>query len=324
MVMIVATPRPIQPKRARAEPTVVNCYTLFDKFFPSCGLLDYTEGIYHGDATIPLERAQLEQIRYVLDEVQCGRGSRVLDIGCGNGTLLDEVRRRGAIGVGITISPEQTALCRRHGLEVQCINYEDLGDQWNAKFDAVVANGPIEHFVQPRDAIRGQADAIYRRMFEIFHRAIDPDSPVRRLINTTIHFVRRPRPEALLTSPRHHARGSDDWHWSWLARSFGGFYPMLGQFERSAAGRFELLNEIDGTDDYRLTSEEWLRRIRHALRTRLGLTIFLKSLPFAVRRARQTFDMLTCMLATESWNWQFRGPNPPTRLLRQTWKWLPA
>jgi cyclopropane-fatty-acyl-phospholipid synthase len=287
-------------------------------------LLDYTEGIYRRDSSTLPETAQLKQINYVLDEVQCTAGTRILDIGCGNGTLLDEVRRRRASGVGITISPEQVALCRRRGLDVRCINYEDLGDDWTGKFAAVVANGPIEHFVQPQGAFRGDADAIYGRMFEIFHRVIDPDSPVRRLINTTIHFTRPPRPEALLTSPWHHARGSDNWHWAWLARSFGGYYPALGQFERCAAGRFELINDTDGTDDYRLTSEEWLCRIRHALRTRVGLTIFLKSLPFAVRHARQTFDMLTCMLATESWNWQFRGPNPPTRLLRQTWKWMPV
>ena len=108
-------------------------------------------------------------------------------------------------------------------------------------------------------------------------------------------------------------------HWSWLARSFGGFYPTTGQFERAASGRFDLINEVDGTEDYRLTSEEWLRRIRRALHTRLGLRIFLRSLPFGLRHARQTYSMLACMLATESWNWQFRGSDPPTRLLRQTW-----
>lgn len=309
-------------ERAGDEQTVVNCYALFDRFFPTVGLLDYSEGLYFGDPSTPLETAQLNQIRYVLDEAGCSAGTRILEIGCGNGTLLDEVRRRGACGVGITISPEQVALCRRRGLDVELINYQSLGDEWTQRFDAVVANGPIEHFVQPRDAAAGRGDAIYRQMFRMFHKTIDPGSSVRRFVNTTIHFVRPPQPEAVMASPWQHPRGSDNWHWSWLERSFGGFYPTEGQFERCAAGCFALVNEIDGTEDYRLTSEEWLRRIKRALSSSRGWKILAKSLPFALRHARQTFDMLACMLATQSWNWQFRGPSPPVRLLRQTWEYL--
>ncbi|HKD35282.1 MAG TPA: class I SAM-dependent methyltransferase, partial [Pirellulales bacterium] len=282
----------------RAEPAVVDCYALFDKFFPTCGLLDYSEGMYFGDPAMPLETAQLNQIRYVLDEINCRAGARILEIGCGNGTLLDEVRRRGAEGVGITISPEQVALCRRRGLDVELVNYRSLGVEWTRRFDAVVANGPIEHFVQPRDAAAGRADLIYRQMFRIFHRVIDPDSPIRRFINTTIHFARTPQPSALMVSPRNHPRGSDNWHWSWLERSFGGFYPTDGQFERCAAGRFALAKQVDGTEDYRFTSEEWLRRMKEALHSRQGLKILARALPFALRHIRQTFDMLTFMLAT--------------------------
>jgi cyclopropane fatty-acyl-phospholipid synthase-like methyltransferase len=312
---------PARKTAPKTEPIAVNCYSLFDKFFPSCGLLDYTEGIYHGDASVPYEEAQFNQIRYVLDEVQCTAGTRILEVGCGNGTLLDAVRRRGAIGVGITISPEQVALCRSRGLDARCFDYKLLDGEWDHQFDAVVANGPIEHFVQPREAAQGLSNEIYRQMFKSFHRVIDPASPVRRLINTTIHFIRPPQPESLLVSPWLHRAGSDDWHWTWLARSFGGFYPRLGQLASSAAGYFRLANSVDGTDDYRRTSEEWLRRIRSALRTRIGLTIFAKSLPFALYHPLQTLDMLICMLGTESWNWQFRGENPPTKLLRQTWEY---
>lgn len=301
--------------------TIVNCYVLFDKFFPACGMLDYTEGIYHGDSTVAYEQAQLDQIRYVLDEVRCTAGTRILDVGCGNGTLLDEVRKRGAAGVGITVSPEQVARCHRRGLDARLLDYKDIGCDLTHRFDAVVANGPIEHFVQPGDAAKCNADLIYRHMFETFHRMIDPSSPIRRLINTTIHFIRNPRPEALLGSPWRYRWGSNEFHYAWLARSFGGFYPAIGQLERCAGGRFAMLKSVDGTLDYHLTSEEWLRRIRAALRARTGLAILLKSLPFVARHPQQALTMLFTMLVTESWNWQFRGSEPPTRLLRQTWQY---
>lgn len=309
-----------EPRFITHEPTVVRCYSLFDKVFPACGLLDYTEGIYAGDETKSYEAAQRDQINYVLDEVACATGTRILEVGCGNGTLLDEVRRRGAHGVGITISPEQVSLGRRRGLDVRLLDYKNLDDEYCGRFDAVVANGPIEHFVQPSEAAAGMADEIYRRMFATFHDALDPASSNGRFINTTIHFLRTPNPADLMRSPFAFPRGSDERHWAWLARSFGGWYPTMGQFESAAAGLFDLVREVDGTDDYRLTSEEWLRRIRRLLPTGRGLKILLGSLPFAVRHPRQTFDMFTCMLGSESWNWQFRGPNPPTRLLRQTWR----
>ncbi|MGE5192448.1 MAG: SAM-dependent methyltransferase [Deltaproteobacteria bacterium] len=321
--MSVGALSPRQGEEVRHQRAVANCYGFFGRVFPDCGFIDYTDGLYHGDPAVPFDEAQHNQVCYVLDEVRCSAGTRVLDVGCGNGRLLEEARRRGAVGVGITISPDQLEFCRRRGLDVRLLDYKKMGDDWSGQFDAVVANGPIEHFVHPREAAQGRTDEIYREMFRIFHRAIDPASPVRKFINTTIHFVRPPRPEALLASPWSHKRGSDNWHWAWLQRGFGGFYPTFGQFERCAAGCFDLVKCVDGTQDYHFTSEEWLRRIRHGTSPRLRLRLFLNSLAFALRHPRQTFNMLYCMLGSESWNWQFRGADPPTRLLRQTWDYRP-
>src|SRR5205807_777377 len=94
-------------RAVHAQPwgTVVTCYSVVDKLFPACGLLDLTEGIYHGDPGVPPEQAQAYQHDYLLDHVRCGSGRRVLDVGCGYGTLLERVRRRGSPGVGITIIP---------------------------------------------------------------------------------------------------------------------------------------------------------------------------------------------------------------------------
>ena len=317
MVLLAPKSSSIRPQPKTA--TVVRCYSLFGHFFPACGLLDYTEGIYHGDSTTPYEVAQKNQINYVLNEVGCTAGTRLLDIGCGNGTLLEAARERRAEAIGITISPEQVRLCRSRGLDARLLNYLDLDNTFTHQFDAVVANGPVEHFVQPAEAAAGRADAIYRQFFEICHRAIDPSSPNRRLITTTIHFVRPPDPRNLMKSPWAFRWGSDDFHWAMLAKSFGGWYPVRGQFQRCAAGLFTDIHQTDGTYDYHLTSEEWLRRIRAVLPTTKGLKLLAGSVPHALRHPIQFATMFTCMLGSQSWNWQFRGPRPPTRLIRQTW-----
>ena len=298
---------------------VVQCYSLFDRFFPPCGLLDYTEGLYHGDEQLPLEVAQQNQLQYVLDEAGCSAGSRILEIGCGNGTLLEAATRRGGQAVGITISPEQVARCRGRNLDARLLNYLELDDAWAGQFDAVIANGPIEHFVQPRDAAADRSDAIYRQLFDICHRMIDPNSGVRRLVTTTIHFIRRPAPENLLKSPLAFLRGSDDFHWAMLARSFGGWYPVPGQFDAVPRGVFAAVRLTDGTHDYHLTSEEWLRRIRAVLPTLKGCRLLLGAVPFGLRHPVKCATMFACMLGSESWNWQFRGSSPPTQLLRHTW-----
>jgi len=247
----------------------------------------------------------------------------VLDIGCGAGTLLEMVRQRGGIGVGITISPDQQRWCQSRGLDVRLINYVSLGREFDGKFDAVVANGSIEHFVQPADALAGQAEVMYTRLFRILHRVLDPVSPLRRVATTVIHFVRRPEPRALVNSPRRYTRGSDDYHYALLAGSFGGCYPTLGQLERCAKGFFAPARAVDGTDDYRLTSEEWLKRVRATLASMRGLKILAETLPLILRHPVQFATMVECMLLAESWNWQFRGPIPPTRLLRHTWQYCP-
>ncbi len=300
--------------------TVVTCYSAVDRFFPVCGLFDLTEGIYHGNPELPFEQAQANQHDYLLDQVQCRAGGRLLDIGCGYGTLLQRARHRGTVGVGITVNPEQVCHCRRNGLDVHLLDYRAVPREWDGTFDGLIANGSMEHFVQPDDVATGRADDVYRHLFATVHRLIDPASPARRFVTTTIHVLRKPSdPPALLHSPFTFRRGSDDFHWAVLEQGWGGYYPEPGQLWRCAEGYFDLVEEVDGTEDYRLTSEEWLRQLRRALLSPRVVTIGLRSLPVFIRAPRQFLTLLLGFLSSQSWNWQFRPPNPPTRLLRQTW-----
>src|SRR5438105_15562760 len=84
----------------RQPSRVSTCYSTFDAFFPAFGFFDLTEGIY-GNRDISFEQAQINQRDYLLDQVRCGNNSRILDIGCGYGTLLRQAADRGADGTGI-------------------------------------------------------------------------------------------------------------------------------------------------------------------------------------------------------------------------------
>ncbi|MBV8130729.1 MAG: class I SAM-dependent methyltransferase [Planctomycetaceae bacterium] len=322
-----AEPRPhrVVPEARRSgrgltAPRVVACYSVLDYFMPACGFDDLTDGMFEGDPHRPYEATQARQAQVLLDRAGCGPGSRVLDIGCGYGRILKAAAARGARAWGITVSPEQVTRGRRAGLEVELQDYKHLGREWDERFDAVIANGSIEHFVQPADATAGRDDRIYRHMFATVHRLLDPCSQAGRFVTTVIHVPRRPDPNDWLRPPSDFPWGSGQFHFARLTQAFGGWYPVRGQLEACAQGYFTLVHEEDGTEDYRLTSEAWLAGVRRRLRSVRGLGVWLRALPVAVRHPVATARMFRCQLGSESWNWQFHGDPAPTLLLRQTWQ----
>lgn len=305
---------------APTAPTVVACYSVFDHFFPALGFTDLTDGLYEGDPTRSYDHAQARQAHELLERAEVRHGGRLLDIGCGYGRILKAANARGAKGWGLTVSPEQVKRTTAAGLNVRLQNYKHLGSEWGGQFDAVIANGSLEHFAQPEDAVAGRDDAIYRHLFETAHRLLDPTTVGAKFVTTAIHFRERPDPADLLRSPSAFPWGSPAFHWARLNHSFGGWYPLAGQLEQCADGYFRLVHQEDGTEDYRRTSEEWLNGLRRRLRSLAAIRVGWAALPAFVRRPGHTVRMLRCMLGSESWNWQFRGDPAPTVLLRHTWE----
>ena len=87
-----------------------HCYSFFDVIFPACGLRDLTEGMYFGDPSVSYEQAQRNQIEWLLDEVRCRAGSRILDIGCGPGVQTVELLRlSGGTVVALDFLPQMIA-----------------------------------------------------------------------------------------------------------------------------------------------------------------------------------------------------------------------
>jgi cyclopropane fatty-acyl-phospholipid synthase-like methyltransferase len=312
------------------SPAVRTCYDLLT-VVPACGLTDFTDGKYIDDGNDPAAylAAQERQAEYLLDEVRCGHGTRLLDIGCGYGRILKHATRRGARPIGITVSPPQVAADRAVGLDVRELNYRHIfcestppaapyGDGergWEHAFDAIVANGSLEHFAQLDDAVAGRVDQIYEELFAICRRLLVDGG---RFVTTAIHFheVNQFDPVEIARGHRAHPRGSDNYQYAMLVELFGGWYPEPGQLARCAEPHFELVEEEDGTHDYYLTSEHWQRRFFRSL----AYTPRVWSAPARqfFKRPRAAVGMFQLQVIDQSWPWQFRAP-APMRLLRQTW-----
>jgi cyclopropane fatty-acyl-phospholipid synthase-like methyltransferase len=310
----------LQPNpRIELSKSVKLCYTLMH-VAETAGIRDLADGEYEPpDKT--LEDGIDRQVNYLLDQVGCTRpGFRLLDIGCGYGRLLRKAKERGARAVGVNVSVEQVNYCNDHGLQVYCCTYRDLlqSPEWHGQFDGVIANGSLEHWVQPEDVQAGKMNEIYKESFAIAHKVIDPDAPDTRYVTTALQVKHVLNPEDLLTPWYRLPLGSDRRQFSLLHHWFSGYYPVFGQLEECAKPYFSLEKEVDGTLGYKIASEYRMARMRRGLCTNPKLVWgIVKAL---ARHPYTTATLLECYFIEQAWDWQFRGKEPPTTLLRQTWK----
>lgn len=77
-------------------------------------------------------------------------GERILDLGCGEGTLTAEIQSRGAVVVGVDSSPAQIAAARARGLNARVGEAERL--TFDAEFDAVFSNAAL-HWMKNAGAV---------------------------------------------------------------------------------------------------------------------------------------------------------------------------
>ena len=87
------------------------------------------------------------------------------------------------------------------------------------QFDGVIANGSLEHWVQPEDVLAGKMNAIYNESFQIACKMLDPKIADAKYVTTAIHVKREVRPEYLLTPWHEQPKGTDCRHFSLLRKT---------------------------------------------------------------------------------------------------------
>jgi trans-aconitate methyltransferase len=83
-----------------------------------------------------------------LDLLDPQPGERILDVGCGEGTLTKRILERGAIALGIDNSPEMIAAARAGGVEAVLMDVADM--RFQAEFDAAFSNATL-HWVLEKE-----------------------------------------------------------------------------------------------------------------------------------------------------------------------------
>lgn len=111
--------------------------------------MTYTCAVFD-NPDMSLEDAQANKLRLILDKLGLQPGQRLLDIGCGWGSMVITAARRGIKALGVTLSKEQAAWgqewIKREGLEdlaeIRVMDYRDVPER---DFDGICSIGMMEH-----------------------------------------------------------------------------------------------------------------------------------------------------------------------------------
>ena len=183
-------PRGRRHSRARDLRAVRHHYDVSNEFFSLFldASMTYSCAIFsRGAAT--LEEAQRTKLELVCTKLGLKPGERVLDVGCGWGSLvLHAAREHGVRITGVTLSEPQAARARERAaaeglsdlVDVHVMDWRDLAGE---RFDAIASIGMVEHVGN------ANIDAYAARLAELL-------VPGGRLLNHGIGRVRHGEPEA--------------------------------------------------------------------------------------------------------------------------------
>jgi cyclopropane-fatty-acyl-phospholipid synthase len=135
--------------RTKARENIAAHYDLGNDFYSAWldSTMTYSSARFAA-ADESLEDAQLRKVHTLLDRLDLKPGQRLLEIGCGWGTLAIEAAKRGASVVGLTLSTEQKTWAEQKiaavglgdRIEIRLQDYRDTAEQ----FDAVASVEMVE------------------------------------------------------------------------------------------------------------------------------------------------------------------------------------
>lgn len=209
--------------------------------------MTYSGALYeHDDET--LETAQLRKIDFHVAQAHAADKPRVLDVGCGWGSVLRRLVETHGVGhaVGLTLSQAQADwIAKRSDPRIE-VHVESWADHRPAEpYDAIISLGAMEHFAKPEISIEEKIQA-YRAFFERCHDLLVPGG---RVSFQAIAYGNLKR---------------EDFAGSFVARDIfpESEFVRLSEVAEAAERLFEIERVRNDVEDYERTCQAWLDNLR--------------------------------------------------------------
>ena len=177
------------------------CYSLPDKIFQlSLGQnAHFSNAMFHGDFSMTLQEGQDAKVDYIAKMLGIKEGSKVIDLGCGWGGILQRLKQVHKADVtGVVLAKAQYKHCRDTGLNVHLGDMREVTPDDYGTFDAVVASGSFDHVLSYEDFLAGKKEQIYTEWFDMVADLLPIGG---RYYMQTMTFGRKIIPCLLYTSP---------------------------------------------------------------------------------------------------------------------------
>ena len=241
--------------RGGTEAAIQHHYDTSNEFFALWldDTLTYSCAMWgEGDDPTDLSAAQRRKLDYHLASAGISRSRRVLDIGCGWGSLLERAltHEQVEIASGLTLSDEQLryisgrVLAGRRDGRLQVYKESWIDHRPAQKYDAIISIGAFEHFASPGDS-SAEKIGLYREFFQKCRSWLKPESAMS--LQTIVYGTMQSH-EAPAFIGTHIFPDSE--------------LPQLHEIVQAASGVFEITLLRNDRAQYGRTCDLWYQNLR--------------------------------------------------------------